>query len=123
MTRIKLFFIAIVSSTVLFSCKKDDDSSSVAPPRDRATQYASDIQDIEEYLQTHYLTVTTDANNNPIPTITPIPTGGTQVSVWNQTEYPLQFKTIKNDVRIYTNANPVVGKLIDDPVEYKLYYL
>jgi len=123
MTRIKLFFIAIVSSTVLFSCKKDDDSASVVPPRDRATQYASDIADIESYLKTHYLTVTTDANNNPIPAITAIPEGGSQVSIWNQTEYPLQFKMVKNDLRTYSTADPIVGKLIEDPVEYKLYYI
>lgn len=123
MTRIKLFLIAIVSSTVLFSCKKDDDSSKVAPPRDRAIQYAADIQDIETYLHTHYLSVTIDANNNPVPTIIQIPSGGTQVSIWDQTEYPLQFKMVKNDSRTYTNADPIVGKLVVDPVEYKVYYI
>ncbi|PZO32877.1 MAG: FKBP-type peptidylprolyl isomerase [Flavobacteriaceae bacterium] len=123
MTRIKLFLIAVVSSTVLFSCKKDDDSSKVAPPRDRATQYASDIQDIETYLKTHYLTVTMDANNNPVPTIIQIPEGGTQVSIWDQQDYPLKTKMVRNDGRTYTNADPIVGKPINDPVEYKLYYI
>lgn len=123
MTRIKLFLIAIVSSTVFFSCKKNDDDANIAPPRDRAEQYATDIANIEEYLHTHYLTVTFDANNNPIPAINPIPTGGTQVSIWDQTEYPLQFKTLKNDSRVYSVADPLVGTLIEDPVDYKLYYI
>jgi len=123
MTRIKFFLIAIASIALFSSCKKDDDSTSIAPPRDRATQYAADIVDIEEYLHTHYLEVTLDANNNPVPTILEIPENGTQVSIWDQTDYPLLSKTIKNDSRSYSTDNPLVGTVITDPVEYKLYYL
>lgn len=123
MTRIKFFLIAIASIALFSSCKKDDDNTSIAPPRDRTVQYAADIADIEEYLQTHYLTVTVDANNNPVPTITKIPDGGSQVSIWNQTDYPLQSKIVKNDNRVYSSGNTLVGTRIDDPVDYKLYYL
>lgn len=123
MNRIKLFLITIASASLLFSCKKDDDSTTVTPPRDRAEQYAKDLTDIEVYLDTHYLTVTIDANNNPVPTITKIPVGGTQVSIMDQTEYPLLSKTLRNDVRNYTVAEPLVGTLLEDPVEYKVYYL
>lgn len=121
MNRIKFLLLTIVASTFFFSCKKDDDNTAITPPRDRATQYAADLTAIEDYLHDHYLTVTTDANGNPIPTLTKIPDGGTQTSVWDQTEYPLQSKIVKNDTRIYTTS--AVGTLIDDPVEYKMYYL
>lgn len=123
MNRIKFLLLTIISSAALFSCKKDDDSTYVEPPRDRATQYAADLVSIEDYLQSHYLTVTNDVHGNPLPVINKIPAGGSQTSIWNQTDYPLQFKTITNEQRIYSAANPLVGDLIDDPVEYKLYYL
>jgi len=124
MNRIKFFLIAIASVALFSSCKKDDDTSvNIAPPRDRTVQYASDINDIEDYLKSHYLTVTLDANNNPVPTITEIPDGGTQTSIWDQNDYPLLSKTIKNDNRIYTAESPLVGTVVEDPVDYKVYYL
>ena len=122
MNRIKFLLLTIAASTLLFSCKKDDEAS-LEPPRDRTTQYATEINDIEDYLKTHYLTVTFDANQNPIPTITKIEDGGTETSIWNQTEYPLTHAMFKNDVRVFTAANPYVGDRIDDPVDYKMYYL
>jgi len=123
MTRIKFFLIAVASIALFSSCKKDDDSVYIAPPRDRAVQYEADINDIEDYLKSHYLTVALDGNNNPVPTITKIPDGGTQTSIWDQDEYPLLSKTVKNDVRIYTTSNPIAGTVIEDPVDYKIYYL
>ena len=123
MNRIKFLLLTIVSSTIFFSCKKDDDSSVITPPRDRATQYSTDITSIEDYLKTHYLTVVNDANGNPVPTVTKILSGGTETSVWDQTEYPLAYETFRNDTRIYTQDNAVLGSVIDDPVEYKVYYL
>ncbi|HEU4495731.1 MAG TPA: FKBP-type peptidylprolyl isomerase [Flavobacterium sp.] len=122
MNRIKFFLLLLLAGNLL-SCKKDDDTAEAAPPRDRAAQYATDIAAIEAYLRSHYLTVTADASGNPVPAITKIPEGGSQVSVWDQQQYPLQSKIVKNDTRIYTNANPYVGTLIDDPVDYKIYYL
>lgn len=125
MTRIKFFLLAIASIAIFSSCKKDDDGATITPPRDRAVQYAADKIDIEDYLKSHYLTVTFDANGNPVPTITAIPDPNPdgKVSIWDQTDYPLLHKTIKNDNRVYTVSNPMVGTLIDDPVEYTLYYL
>ena len=123
MNRIKFLLLTIISSTLFFSCKKDDDSVTAEPPRDRTVQYVADLVTIENYLKSHYLTVTTDAHGNPIPTINAIASGGTQTSIWDQTEYPLSFEMLKNDTRSYTNANPYIGDLIDDPVEYKVYYI
>lgn len=121
MKRYSLLLTALLSATLLFSCKKDDDNTSIAPPRDRAEQYATDINDIEEYLKTHYLTVTTDGNGNPVTNISAIPENGTQTSIWDQTEYPLLNKIVKNDAR--SNPDNPLSSQVNDPVDYKIYYL
>jgi hypothetical protein len=96
------------------SCEKDD-APSIAPPRDFAVQYTTDAQLLEDYLANNYLTV--DSNNNV--TIQEIPEGGTQLSILEQQEFPLQHRIVKNDRR---NSNLVDG-LVADPVDYKLYYI
>jgi hypothetical protein len=74
-----------------YSCQKTDETE-VEPIRDYYAQTAFDMQNIEAYLKSHYIEVV----NNPgfsddmDVTITKIPTGGSQVSIWDQTEYPLQ---------------------------------
>lgn len=107
------FFILLALAIV--SCKDNDDAPSGVPPNDRTEQYATDIALIEEYLQTNYMTVDGDLN----ATFDSIPANGTQISVWNQTDYPLQSITVKNDDRmsIRTDGN------VSDDVEYKLYYI
>jgi hypothetical protein len=105
----KLFFLLMV-----VSCQKDDDNV-LAPPRDFAIQYATDLADIETYLNTHYMVV--DAADNVA--FLEIPAGGTQTSIAAQQDFPLQFKVIKNDRRITS----LVDGLVADPVDYKLYYL
>ena len=84
-------FALLVSCIILFSCNPDPETP-VTPLRDYAVQYAQDLADIEEFLKTHYMTV---VNNPGSPTdqnvtYTLIPAGGTQVSIWDQTQYPLQ---------------------------------
>ncbi|MNK17042.1 Peptidyl-prolyl cis-trans isomerase Mip precursor [compost metagenome] len=99
-------------SIILFfaSCKSDDDTK-IAPPRDYGVQYAEDKADIEEFLKNHYFVldaVTLDA------TFHEIPDKGTQISVWDQTEYPLQnIKVKRNDVEYtvyYLNFREGVGE-------------
>jgi FKBP-type peptidyl-prolyl cis-trans isomerase FkpA len=91
-----LFLFAL--SISLFSCKPDDDTAYV-PPRDFGEQYANEIVEIEEYLNTHYITV-----SGSEVTIKKIPENGTQTPI---SEHPnLTFKTVdKHDI------------------QYKLYYL
>ena len=117
MNKFKFYFILSFISLTLFSCDKDDDTK-LTPPRDRAEQYVKDLDSIEKYLKTHYL--------NPIVVdgmvdveIIKIPTGGTQVSIWDNTDYPLKSKIVKNDNR---STNFTDGR-VDDAVDYKLYYL
>lgn len=98
---------------ILFSCSKDD-SPTVAPPRDYDVQYLTDIEVIDTFLTNHYMTV--DANLNV--TFSEIGDGD-QLNIFEQQDYPLQFVTVKNDKR---NSNLVDG-LVEDPVDYKLYYI
>ncbi|MBP9792892.1 MAG: FKBP-type peptidylprolyl isomerase [Flavobacterium sp.] len=105
----KLFnLILLFSATLLItSCNKDEDE--VVPLRDYAEQYATDIADIESYLQTHYIESVINNPGQPDDqniTFTAIPDGGSQTSIWDQTQYPLSFVLVEKD-----------------NITYKLYYL
>lgn len=56
MNKFKIYFTILLATAVLFSCQKDDPVSA-APPREYSVQYNEDIGIIEEYLETHYITV------------------------------------------------------------------
>lgn len=114
MKKINIAVFLLLLSISFVSCKKDDDGK-VEPPRDRGVQYLEDIDNIETYLQTHYMVVDADFNVE----IFEIPEGGTQISIWDQTEYPLQYDMVKNDSR----TTFFVDGRIDDDVDYKLYYV
>ncbi len=119
----KIFRIILTTSLfslLLFSCKKDEEGPAPILPRDRTEVYNEELPKIEEYLKTHYMVVnpaTWDVEVNKIPE------SGTQVSIWDQTEYPLQHMVIKNDTRLFTPQNLPNGELVDDPVDYKVYYI
>lgn len=119
MNKFRLYFILLLASVILFSCNKDDNAS-IAPPRDYAEQYASDIDSIEKYLKTHHL-IKVEANGRIDVVIDTIPKNNTEglVSIWDNMEFPLRYKMVKNDSRL---TNLVDGR-INDPVEYKMYYL
>jgi len=112
---LKVPMLMVLISFLSFSCKDDDDATTVTPPNDRTEQYASDIDSIEKYLKSNYMTLDSDLN----AVITEIPTGGSQVSIWDQTDYPLNSITVKNDTRLTIRTDGG----IEDPVEYKLYYI
>jgi hypothetical protein len=105
----------VVLATVFVACPSDDTSRSVTPLRDYQEVYDEDILEIEDYLHNNFITVDSDLN----ATVEAIPDGGTQTSIWDQTTYPLQFFTVKNDGRV---TNRTDGR-VDDDVEYKVYYL
>lgn len=98
--------LLVFSFTIIVSCTPED--SNTPPVRDRAEQYVKDIAIMEEFLQTHYLEVINNpgAANDQSVTYKIIPEGGTQTSIWNQTQYPLQTHYVK-----------------DNDVLYKIYYL
>jgi hypothetical protein len=116
----KLLLSVTLLSAFLFSCKKDDEGLTPVPPRDRAEVYNEELPKIEEYLKTHYMVV------NPTTwdvEVIKIPENGTQTSIWDQSEYPLQHMVVKNDTRLFTPQNLPNGELVDDPVDYKVYYI
>ena len=107
MNKFKYYFILLITTISLFSCSKND-TPAVEPLRDYAVQYATDNTDIEEYLKTNYITVINHPGytDDQDITITKIPTGGTQKSIWDQTDYELKSRNVS----------------LHD-ITYKMYYL
>ena len=115
MKQLKQYVVLILGLSLFVACKDDDNSLTSTPPRDRQEVYNEDIDEIETYLQSVYLTV--DGNMNA--TIDSIPEGGSQVSIWDQTDYPLQSIPVKNDSR----DTYLTDGRVKDNVAYKLYYI
>lgn len=107
MNKFKYYFILLITTLSLFSCSKDD-VAKVEPLRDYAVQYATDNTDIEQYLKTSYITVVDHPGftDDQDVTITKIPSGGTQKSIWDQSDYELKSRNVS----------------LHD-ITYKLYYL
>lgn len=93
MNRFLKAFSLLLLTTFFIACNKDD-GASIAPPRPYDEQYAVEKPEIENYLKTHYIaSVDEDFNID----LQEIPTDGNQVSIWDQTEYPLQSKAVTLD--------------------------
>lgn len=107
MNKICKFILTLVLGLLIVSCNGSDDSSTVKK-RDYTEQYTKDLDSIEEFLQTHYMEVVDHAGfpDDQDVVFTLIPAGGSQVSVWNQTEYPLQERNVEQN-----------------DITYKIYYL
>ena len=105
----KIILLFTIGLTVI-SCSKSD--SNTEPLRDYTEQYNKDLTSIETYMQTHYMTVTNNAGTTEDQDVEfhLIEAGGTQTSIWAQTDYPIQTRLItvrQNDI----------------DVNYKIYYL
>jgi len=120
MNKVKFYFILPLVSFVLFSCNNEDDPQIMVPPRDYAVQYPVDLDSIESYLKSHSFEVVEIDGLTDVKIDTFI-VGNTEgkVSIWDNTEYPLQSKMIKNDSR----RSDFVDGGINDPVDYKMYYI
>ncbi|GAA3738038.1 FKBP-type peptidyl-prolyl cis-trans isomerase [Flavobacterium ginsengisoli] len=104
MNKFKYYFVLLLAGLAIVSCNKnDDDNVVVVPLRDYAEQYKADNDSIEKFLKTNYIVV--DKTTFDVK-IEKIPAGGTQVSIWDQKEYPLQIRPVYNH-----------------DVNYKVYYL
>lgn len=93
----------LVILAFVVSCTKSD-GITIEPIRDRATQYAKDLDSIDKFLDTHSMIVDTHFN----VVFSEMTTGGTTQTIRQQTQYPLQFKTVKDPV---------------DDFSYKVYYV
>ena len=96
-----IFSLAVI--VTLFSCAKEDDNP-VSKPRDYVEQYAKDIDSINKFIDTHSMAVDAEFN----VTYTEIPANGPEISIREQTQYSLQFKTVTN---------------VAHEVDYKIYYI
>ena len=104
------FISLTLVATILFSCDKND--SGTVELRDYQEQYITDLANIEEYMKTHYMTVVSNPGHPDDMDVifTKIPEGGSQVSVCDQTDYPVQTREISVDHG-------------DSEVSYKIYFL
>ena len=94
----KLLFLLL--AVAIASCSKNDKIEQI-PLRDYAVQYTADLDSIDKYIDTHYMTVTPELD----VTFTKIGTSG-QPSIRSQQQFPLKFKMVKQG-----------------EVDYKLYYI
>ena len=102
MKNIFKILIALVFCSLLTSCDREDEPAVIAI-RDFATQYAADLDSINDYIDTHVMTVNL---TNFVVTFTEIPTSGTQQSIRTQTPYPPKGTPVK-----------------EDGIEYKVYFM
>lgn len=107
MNKFKYYFILLITTVSLFSCSKDNNTAEIVPPRDYAVQYATDLNDIEEYLKNYYIE---DVSPDVDTKITKIPTGGTQPSIFSYLNSPTFPKLLSREVKLHD-------------ITYKLYYL
>lgn len=113
MSQIKFYFILLIAAITTISCNKnDDDDIVITPPKPFAEQYPVDSLMIYNYLKKNYITVV-DApgeTKDQDVTITPIPTGGTQPSIYSYLNSSTFPKLTFREVDLHG-------------VKYKLYYL
>jgi hypothetical protein len=95
--------------TGFYSCQPDD-STDVVPARPYEEVYLEDIAEIEEFLDTHYVTVDAEYNT----TFTQIPDGGSQIPVSDMPElefeevdmHDITYKVYYLNLREGTGENP-----------------
>lgn len=111
MNKVLKSLLLLFGVTTLLSCSKNNDDG-LAPLRDYEVQKAADMANIETFMKTHYLTVINNPGSDDDMDVkyTKIPSGGTQVSIWDQTDYP----RLERQVTVRQNG-------VD--VNYTIYYL
>ena len=98
MNKFKYYFILLITTVSLFSCSKDNNTAEIVPPRDYAVQYATDLNDIEEYLKNYYIE---DVSPDVDTKITKIPAGGTQPSIFSYLNSPTFPKLLSREVKLH----------------------
>lgn len=93
----KLLFLLL--AIAIASCSKNDKIEEI-PLRDFAVQYTADLDSIDKYIDTHYITVTPELD------VTFAKIDASQTSIRNQQDFPLQIKTVTQGA-----------------IDYKVYYI
>jgi hypothetical protein len=88
----KVFYLLVILGFIS-SCTKNDPIT-IEPIRDRATQYAKDLDSIDQFIDTHSMLVDSDYN----VVFSEIESGSTIQNIRQQTQFPLQFKSVKDPV-------------------------
>ena len=111
MNKVLKSILVLFGILLVASCSKSD-SSTLAPLRDYKEQRTTDMASIETFMKTHYMTVTHSPGTEEDMDVTylKIPTGGTQVSIWDQTEYPRMTR----EVTVRQNG---------EDITYSIYYI
>ncbi|ESU22889.1 hypothetical protein FEDK69T_17940 [Flavobacterium enshiense DK69] len=98
MNRIFKIF-GILTLGMLFANCEGDEPAGPEPARPHSEVYAENLAIIEEYLHEAYIDVSRNANGDVtsvvIDTLNPALDPDHTVSIWDQTEYPLQSKIVK----------------------------
>ncbi len=108
MNKLKYYFVLLLAGIAIVSCnKKDDDEAVVVPLRNYQEQFNTDNADIEEYLNTNYITV----SENMDVTFTKITDPATQPSIMSYLNSATFPKLVLREI-------PYVHG-----ITYKMYYL
>jgi hypothetical protein len=112
MNKFKFYFIVVFAAVSVLSCSNNDPDVTVEPPRDYATQYKTDIELIEEYLKTNYITVVQNPGkfDDQDVTIAKITDPNTQRSIMSYLDAPTFPKLLTREV-------------FQNNITYTLYYL
>lgn len=94
MNKFKYYFVLLLAGLAIISCsKKGDDDIEITPPRDYAEQYKADNDSIVKYLRNNFIEVDTQTFDVKVSKITD---PATQVSIWDQKTYPLEYRDVYN---------------------------
>lgn len=93
------FFLLLTLLSFTISCNQDKENTE--PLRDYAVQYVDEAEGIEFFLKNNTMSIINNPGNTDDMDVnfTKITNSATQISIWNQTDYPLlSWQVIQNDV-------------------------
>lgn len=108
MNKLKYYFVLLLAGIAIVSCNKkdDDDEVVVVPLKDYQEQFNTDNANIEEYLNTYYISVT----ENMDVTFTKITDPASQPSIMSYLDSPTFPKLVLRNIDLHG-------------ITYKMYYL
>ncbi|WP_418262589.1 FKBP-type peptidyl-prolyl cis-trans isomerase [Flavobacterium faecale] len=110
MNKFKFYFILSITTLLLFSCSKDDNSFVEVPLRDYQVQFTLENQMIEDYLSTHYFTVVNQPEEQTDQDVTIAKIDNNQLSIMSYLDSPTFPKLLKREVSLHD-------------IKYTVYYL